>query len=295
MKIFTTLDSRKRRVIYQYDEEGLFLLSVEDFTNHVLLQRTDCDHVFNFPLEIYQEIMKEVFCLRLSTRNLDLLYELALINQFTARFIYNQFYGLENETPEEITIVEMLKRIRYTCDLLVNLHDDYIIEERQYSNRVGIRLHPHHAFTTLSGDQQPFIPYTGSIDPWNFCSNFQLVGIERANTRNTFSAIYGEHYGDTIYVDGKNRQGMYCCTRYEQPVFVFLLVDAVRVWPRSVTAEQMYVLIPTSETIQQTHTLGCLADMLKIMYGPQTGVYFMVKDDENHITSHNERYVQLLD
>lgn len=289
MKIFETRDSRNRRVIYQYKEDGLFVLPLEDFNHHDILVRDECSFVFKFPLEIYSEIIKEVFCTRLATRNLDLLMELATINQFTAKLVYDQLYGCEGETPAQITIVEMLKRINQTLEILANLHDDYVIAERHTKRKVGIRLHhaSHLENNPLISHEQFFDNpqnwlTTTTINPWNFCSNFEVLQIERAHTVNEISAIHGEYFGETLYVHGRNRNGMYQCSTYEHPVFVFLLV------------EQEHLLIPIKETFELTNTFGCFNDMLKIMYGPQTGVYFMIKNDINDITSHNDRFVQLI-
>jgi hypothetical protein len=302
MKIFETRDSQKRRVIYQYKDNELTVLPLEDFNFHDILTSNPDPYVYNLPVELYSEIIKQVFCIRLSTRNLDLLMDLAKINRFTTRLVYDQLYGIENESPVQISIVEMLKRISATMNLLMNLHDDYVICERYDYRKVGIRLHhqdhaetnPNLPWVWLNGRarvQRNLITHTADsptirntvVNPWDFCSNFEITQIERANTFTGMSAIHGDFYGDTIFVDGRNRHGMYDCTKIQHPIFTFLLVESDRA-----------LLIPTHETFELTHTFGCLTDMLRIMYGPQTGVYFMVRE-EDEITSHSDSFIQLVD
>jgi hypothetical protein len=225
-----------------------------------------------------------------------MLMDLAKINQFTTRLVYDQLYGIENESPAQISIVEMLKRISATINLLMNLHDDYIIAERHSKRKVGIRLHHQNHLELPPMNTWSLIPefiladpehprplvQTTVINPWDFCSNFEILQIERANTISEMSAIHGEYFGDTIFVDGRNRHGMYDCTKFQHPVFTFLLV------------EREHILIPTRETFELTDTFGCFTDMLRIMYGPQTGVYFMVRE-EDEFTIHSDSFIQLVD
>lgn len=260
MKLLATLDQDRKRVLYNYDNNQLALITLDTFENHDLLVHSLPLEQVNLPTlarELIFGVVQYLLLARLSTRNLDLVFELALISKPITFFLYTEIFGFD-DVPQSYP--EMINRLGKTLRLLERVHDDFVTEFNDSKiPKIGM------SFRRLPSHYQPSI-IIPQIYPWQFDQEPDLFVLD--NIRG-ISSLIGPFNGNTIWIMGKNRNGIYNCEEFQYPVFVFCLTEFTG------------ALLPIDGLFENNEPFRAVAAMLRIMYGENAGVYFMVRKFEN--------------
>jgi len=207
-----------------------------------------------FPPEIMEKILTIVFDHYLATLNFDLCSDLFKFSKSFTGTIYRQIYGK--------TYAEFFKqygRLYRTFQILENMYDQYLSVESEimYScmklTSINHRGYKH--------------------QPWDFMHNIviaPITGIVIDLTDPQLQQLqynYGPCYGDRIRVSGFFRNGVFKATNLTTPILNIMMVDSFD------------TLIPSSKSLNRNYIN--FFKLVKKAFGPDTGVYVMIKEDDD--------------
>lgn len=215
------------------------------------------------PRELVEIIIVELFTCMLTTFNFHLAFYVCQTDSKILKRIYSSIYG-----KADICRLDMLERISKTMQLLEALHDDYITVPNESELAVNIML-----------CVQPSLRYKPMYNPWEFRTEFDL---HIQSSVPATAIIHGTLFGDTVYISGNEEDGIIDVERFQHPVFCFGL--------SAYTGE----LIASQRTILRSRMFIHFKRLLVYIYGPNTGVYFMVKptgQEMNPFITSSDAYV----
>ena len=269
MKLLITSNSEQEPIFWKYDNEKLVKILFKNFDDHDMLLRTRCDvDLPTLPLEIINQIIKEVVLIRLQTINLDQVFELCVVSKNTCKVVYEQIYGLT-----EIKHTEMIRRIGVTLEIVEYIYDYFITRENPDElNKVAIRLFK-------------MVHNSAVLFPWDFHPQGRLESIDTDGTEiPDIISITGACYGDTVWIHGTNDDGMIEYDMIEQPVITLIL---------SQINDQ---LIPREISLIRNNAFIKFSQLLRTVFGGnKTGVYYMVRvpSNENPFITFSDTLIQI--
>lgn len=256
MKLLVTQSKTSTRIWNYYDGfiKPCYLAS---FTSHDLVQNNNQIYSFELPTELELLIIKHLLMIYLETRNFEQAFDLCTINKFICRMIYYQIYGVD----KYIDLTTMIRRLARTFYLCESIYDEYLaIPNLSAVPKVAIVL------TRIPSRQN-----RACIAPWDFDLNeMSLEEIDMENEIVDLHAFAGLTHGDTVWINGKEVNGIIEANVFEHPVISFILQDYTE------------ALIPTENKFTANRSFWFFSRLLRWCFGKQTGVYYMAKEKEQH-------------
>lgn len=247
-----------------YTTDPLCELPVINFGEHDLLcDEWELDR--SFPLEISTIILNHLFKIYLKTFNFDLAGALVSINKTFANEIYRLIYGRSN-----VDITTKIRRVCNTLNLLEHIHDEYLTEERtsQYTMCRIIKR----------GMSSKFLPW----DLVHNCMPVSISGVVRGNEEVRQYAT-GSLNGDNVWLTGKYMaNGIYDCKRFKHPVINLEICNFTD------------LNMCSSHYLTHNHSVRQFVRLLRMTYGPNTGVHIMFNDsfDGNPFDVSNTGFIE---
>lgn len=211
---------------------------------------------FQLPLEITEKILQHLMLLYLKSGNFEKLLQLISISPHQIRRFFRQFFGPLDTVDVirlHIRISEMFKLATEIVESLVCFpneeHDHYFALEILHTKR----FHPYYSY-----------------HPWNFRGKVSLFQIPKPGILHVedFRAfVTGPNITDIVWMTGYGRNGVVATNYYRQPVVVLSFCD-----------KEGHV-VPEKDTIQNSATFKGFATMLRIAFGPTSGIFFSVKEE----------------
>jgi hypothetical protein len=253
MKVLVTNNYFGSPLVWEYDQGSVERLDLVDFNTHTLLpDTTKLDG--HLPYELAEPIICYLLNYRLATRNFREAFQLCTINRFFCKSIYKQIYGDSN-----ITIYEMLRRIFKSFQFAETLYDDFLCEPNPGSE----------GFAAVSAYREGSLRSYPRFEPWDFRSDIDIQKLD-VDLDDTFADLHtfpGQFHGDTVWIRGREDEGLYSVTSLHHPVIVLILCDYT------------YALIPTRKSIN-VNWYRFIA-FLRRAFGARTGVCIMVKSQRD--------------
>lgn len=268
MKVLVTNNYYGAPLLWEYEEGIVEKVPLIDFNTHTLLQ--DGEPIFgHLPLDLFEIIVKYTMEIRLKTRNFDSAFRLCTINRRTCFLFYNQIYG-----NRSISTATMLHRLAQTFHLAENFYEEYLAVPNSTNSGLNAL-----ALTRLGS-----LRFHNVFEPWDFIPSvdIQKITIDEEETLEGIHIFPGQFYGDTVWIHGDEDDGIYDVKVLHHPVFLIILCDYT------------YALIPTQQTINKNWFR--FVEFLRRSFGPNTGVYIMVKhqlDLQNPFIETTEQFVRL--
>lgn len=221
------------------------------YPGHDLLQNTTQISPTTLPVELVLLIVKRLLMIYLQTQNLESAFELCTLNSEICKVIYYQVFGIQ-KTPN---IREMIHRLAKTFYLVESIYDEFLtVPNLGTYSKVGLVL------TRLPNKIR-----TRNNGPWDYDLDILLEELVLDNLSPHVHAFSGPTHADTCWVQGTELNGVIDVTVMEQPVINFILQDYTD------------ALIPHERTWGQNKFFCYFSRLLRVTFGKQTGVYYMVK------------------
>ena len=249
MKLFITRSTRPH--FYKADQ-SLEELKIVNFGEHDLGQpiwRLNR----GLPIEICLIILNHLFVAYLKSFNFDLAGALVAITKTFANDIYRKIYG---KAVLDITI--KIRRVCNTLNLLEQIHDCYLTVDRisTYTMCRVIRR-------TFNGK---FCPW----DPVHECVATSITGVI-SDDDPVQQYETGTLNGDNVWLTGQYmKNGIYDCKRFKHPV---INLEFTNIYD--------YNLL-TSKLLRKDFATRQFINLLKVVYGPTTGIHVMFNDSGNN-------------
>lgn len=224
--------------------------------------------LFDLPGELIMKTLQISFFDLLYSKNFQDAFEIVLCNRLIAKQIYTLLFGYAT-----IPVTEMIKRLHSSLYLIDIFYDEYLtVPNGLKVHRKAIRLERKSARTAITA-------------PWDYYHEIQLEGHGRQQSSDGPANPYltGPYYGDIIHVYGKSTDGIVYAEEIKHPVFTFILSTLNK------------TLIPNESNFWRNKYFKKFSDLLKIIFGKNTGIYFMVKpagNDDNPFISTSDCYVK---
>lgn len=248
MKVLVTNKYDGAPVLWEYDEGIVERIDLVDFNTHTLLP-DDTPSCF-YPIDLAEKIIMYVYNRRVETRNFDQAMQIAFISRFFAKKIYNDIYKNKGTS-----VLFMLKRLGLTFRFAESIYDSLCVPTST------------NGFIGIGSTRLGSLSHRRRFDPWDFFPRVHTDELFTLEEDNPDLFIFpGEFYGDTVWIRGRDLDGIYDVDYLQHPVIVLILRDYTD------------SLIPTPQTINPTWR--SFANLLRKAFGPHTGVNIMVK--ENH-------------
>lgn len=229
-------------------EPELQELKIVDFGYHELCQ-SDWDLKGHLPAEITTMICHHLFLIYLKTFNFDQAAALVAIHTTFANDIYDWIYG-----RSFLPVTTKIRRVCNTLNLMESLHDSYMTVDRisQYTMCRVVRR-----------------KFSGKFYPWdlvNECFATPISGVI-SDDKPVRQYATGTLNGDNIWLVGKYlTNGMFDCQRFKHPVINLEITNAYD------------FNLCTSFFLRRDQFVQQFVRLLKLAYGPNTGVHIMFND-----------------
>lgn len=253
MKLLVAQTKEKNSCFWKFENNLVEPLPLKRFDNHDLLQNTRVIKPGFLPYEIVDLVMKYLFKTYIETQNFEQAFELTMLNRDFARTIYFKIFGTRRTTNLE----QMLYRLAKTFYLIEQIYDEYITLENSGSIcKVGIKL-----------TRNPWKMNARLYGPWDFSMNdFELEELDAEDLYPNVMHFKGETHGETVWIHGTEMNGVIDVAMFQNPVLNFILADYTD------------ALIPCESVFAENLYFKSFSRLLKVCFGHQTGVYFMVKE-----------------
>lgn len=204
-----------------------------------------------FPPEIMEQILEIVFDHYLVTLNFDLCSDLFKFSKSFTGKLYRRIYGQGN-----VPFYKQYGRLYRTFQIMENIYDQYLSVESEMK----------YSCMKLTSINQRGAKH----QPWDFMHDIvvsPITGIIVDLTDTQIQFNYGPCYGDCFRVSGVFRNGVFKATELSTPVLNIMMVDVFD------------TLIHSNRGLNKNYV--AFFRLLKKAFGPDTGVYVMVKEDDD--------------
>lgn len=209
------------------------------------------------PREIVDKIIDYLILSYIKGMNYEFANQLIFLDLSTTRRFYNQWFPV----PTSNRVMSKLHRISQTFELMQKIVDMYV----QFPNEE----HDHYFALSLQHTSTLFNPKYDYY-PWNFNGNIDMIQIPRPGiyTIEDFRAfVTGPYITDIVWMNGRSDKGVVASNYFRLPVIVLVLMDKEE------------EIIPTKVYIENNPMFRTFAKMLKLAFGPTTGVFFAVQGE----------------
>lgn len=241
-----------RRVIPLFDEQSLAPI--------------DNKETFDFqdlPREIAYRVVKEYMKYLFKNANFDLAFDLLCIDRYFVNQMYYAIYGFSN-----ITLQDKIKHLAWTFRAAMEIYDFMLTAPNMDRNDYYALMFEYFDGWNLS-EKHPFYP-------WDFdLSTMQLVSIEPplledGNWDVTYHAFHpGRNYGDTVWIQGAERKGIFRAVQTMRPVIPILLRDG------------RHNLLKITKTKESCYYFHRFAQFLRVCFGNDTRVFYGIDNFGN--------------
>ncbi len=202
------------------------------------------------PLELVEKILLWLFRLYLKTWNFDLCIDLLLFSRSFTGVLYRAIYqGCSN-----ISFMRQYSRLCRTFYILENIYEDYLAVEG-HLNYHCVKLT---SMRSVGSKHQP----------WDFNHRVMvqpIVGNVVDLTDTQIQVRYGKCYGETVWLSGNYRRGVFKANVLKTPVINLMMVDVFD------------SLIHDTQGFNDHYF--CFFRLLKRAFGERTALFVMVKED----------------
>ena len=234
--------------IYSITDNKIKLLEFRQFNQHTLTS-PGSDFSADLPGELILMILKHTFVQLIRDFNFEQASALATINKEFTAVVYHQIYGRSNHLSTTYAF-----RINHALYLAESIYDDYL-SMPMAAPRVILR-------TELVSRNTPKI-----LAPWDFSNNLyhERMTLNTFNQGRINSYSLGPLNGDNLWAFGKSSQGI-INGHFYHPVIILAYA--------SMTDE----LVLKESDFWRNHNFANLARLFKCIFGPTTGLFFMIKN-----------------
>jgi len=204
---------------------------------------------FDFPGELILKILVISFFDLLHSKNFEDAFDLCLVSRQLLAQIYLMIYG-----PNPCSITDKARHMHASLFLVEILHDDFMCSVNiNKDSRMGVRFETFHPAKTIA--------------PWDLYPEILFERHSRIIDKDGPANPYltGPYFGDIVTVYGRSIDGIVNVDQMHHPVFTLILS----------TPEG--VLVPDEGDFWHNRAFKRFANLLKMIFGKRTGVYFMVK------------------
>jgi hypothetical protein len=211
-----------------------------------------------FPREIVYLIIDKLILMYIKGMNFEMAQQLVFIDFPTMNRFYAQWFD------PDIWIRHTTKwfRISNTFELLQKVVDGVL----QFPNEE----HDHYMALQLEYTSRFFNNVT-TYNPWNFNGCIDIIAIPKPGifcVEDFRAFVTGPYITDVVWMNGRNENGIVASDYFRLPVIVFVL-----------TEKDDGELIPTREQMMNSQTFKNFARLLKLAFGPTTGIFFAVQGE----------------
>ena len=209
------------------------------------------------PREIVDKIVDYLILSCIRGMNFETATKLIFLDLATARRFYNQWFPV----PTSHRILSKMYRISQTFELMQKIVDMVL----QFPNEE----HDHYMALNVQHTSKLF---DAKFDyyPWNFNGHIDMIQIPRPGifTLDDFRAfVTGPYVTDIVWMNGRSEKGIVQSTYFRLPVIVLILTD------------DEDEIVPTREYMENNAMFKSFANLLKLAFGPTTGVFFAVQGE----------------
>jgi|LauGreDrversion4_2_1035121.scaffolds.fasta_scaffold01060_4 hypothetical protein len=270
MKALISNDYFGQPLVWEYDQGSVERVDLEDFNNHCLLLDGPQICPTALPYELYELILFYVFEIRSYTRNFDQVFQLCMVDRRSCFLIYNKIYN-----NQQVSTRQMIHQLSKTFQMAESIYDLYLCAPNLSQSAMNAVVF-YREGSLLENDR---------FHPWDFRpADLEIKRLE-LDLENDLHQIYGfpgHFYGDTIWIQGGEEDGIYTVNKLQHPVVVLILCDYT------------YALIPTRRSI--SYNWRCFSSYLRLSFGERAGFYVMVKhqiDTDNPFIHTTDLFVQI--
>lgn len=249
---------------YEYEDNRVAKLELQRFDEFELVPVNTRDLQFPLPRELIDQVVYSLFVNYLCSYNFRDAAALVPFNPWILKTVYEQIYG----PAAELTLLQMLQRVSKTFCLLEGLHDDYLTCPNELDITPSVML-----------CIEPSLMHKPVFYPWEFRPEFALMEQTIFPATTVFP---GALFGDTVLVSGAESDGIIDVTKFYHPVFMIGLQDYTS------------TLLTSEKHFERTDKFQKFSNLLVSIYGPTTGVFYMVKpadQSRNPFISSSDVYI----
>ena len=254
--IITSTDFDHYQTIFEVKQNTLHLVRY-DFEEDLFHDEfATTSFKFALPTEIVQKILFHLILTCIKSANFEKALSLISISPYQIKHFYRFFFG----APETLHVATLNLRISE----MFKLADEIVHGIVQFPNEE----HDHY-FALEIMYKKHFQPYY-QYQPWNFNGSISLFQIPRPGIINLedFKAfVTGPNLTDVVWMTGYTRNGIVATTFFRQPVITLVFTD------------RKGNVIPELHTIKNSTTFKGFADILRLAFGPTSGIFFAVKGE----------------
>ena len=202
------------------------------------------------PLEISLRILTNLFFLHLHDFNFDAAASLITLSKVFATDIYRMIYGRTHQR----SITTIVRRVSGTLETIACIHDQYMTALRP-STFTSCRI--------IIGSCKYYYPWAKVQD----CYAEHISGPIEGEGEAVSQYEVGICNGDKVWLNGRYRKdGTFNCEKFRHPILSLEIND--------VFGDNVL----TSDFIRKNRTLNRFIILLKLIYGPNTGIFFFFND-----------------
>lgn len=235
---------------YEIESEVKELKPV-NFGYHELCQ-PDWDLNRSLPDEITSLIFKHLFVIYLKSFNFDLAAALVTVHKTFAKDIYEKVFG-----KTILAVTTKINRLCNTLNFMEQLHDDYLTVDR---------------ISTYTMCRVVRKRFGGKVNPWDLvheCFPTQIASVITDGSP-VHQYATGTMNGENVWVTGSYlKNGIFECQRFKHPV---INLEFTNVHDFNLC---------TSTYLRRSHSIKQLVELLRVTYGPNTGVNIMFNNSED--------------
>lgn len=210
------------------------------------------------PREIVDIIIDKLILIYIKGLNFEMAQKLVFIDFPTM----SRFYGRWIDPDVWIRHTTKWFRLANTFELLQKVVDGMV----QFPNEE----HDHYITLQLEYTSK-FFNKVSTYNPWNFNGCIDIIAIPKPGifcVEDFRAFVTGPYITDIVWMNGRNEKGIVASDYFRLPVIVFVL-----------TEQDDGELIPTREEMMTSTTFKNFARLLKLAFGPTTGIFFAVQGE----------------
>lgn len=243
--------------LFQVSDKGSTLKMIQyDFSEDLFQDAyPDTTFMFQLPIEIVEKILFRMAILYLASGNFEKMLGIITISKYQIRHFFRKFFG-PLDTMDIVRLNRRLSNMFKLADEIVKAMVGFPNEEHD------------HYFALEIFHKKQFHPYY-AYNPWNFYGKVSMFQIPRPGILGVedFRAfVTGPYITDVFWMNGYERNGLIASNFYRQPIIVLQFVD------------KKGFTIPEKDVLVKSKAFKGFADMLRIAFGPTSGIFFAVKD-----------------
>lgn len=244
-------------IIYQVNEDKT-LKRIQYYAEIEIAPENRRKIQLSLPREIVDIIIDKLIMIYIKGMNFEMAQQLVFIDFPTMSRFYNQWIDPDyycRTTTKWHRLANTFELCQKVVDSMVQFpneeHDHYITLQLEYTSR--------------------FFNKITTYNPWNFNGCIDIISIPKPGIFcvDDFRAfVTGPYITDVVWMNGRNEKGIVASDYFRLPVIVFVL-----------TQQDDGELIPTREEMMASTPFKNFARLLKLAFGPTTGIFFAVQGE----------------